>query len=332
MDSDDSDDVGNHRRRKPNINGRETRNGTRAYRQSSVNGPQSSPRRKRQSEDDIESTDGDAVDDAAIGYSEEEWVTGRTSTLRGGPSAVNGSRPIPVKRKRTPDDDMDMDNHEDEGREEEDGHQQETRVLGRSTKGKERASMNGNGHANGDLESEPDDGEEDLDEMVADDDDEGEEEPQAPIQYRPEYERHPDGLADLAAYVRSKLKDRYVTGSVTRIKLIDFMTYDFVEFNPGPHLNMILGPNGTGKSTIAAGIAIGLGFKPEVSAPACRSCISAERCQVMGRATDLKSYIKQGKEEAWTEIVLRGKPGKRNYVIWRNFTRGNKSEWQLNGL
>ena len=42
------------------------------------------------------------------------------------------------------------------------------------------------------------------------------------------------------------------------------MTYDFVEFKPGPHLNMILGPNGTGKSTIAAGIAIGLGFKPEV--------------------------------------------------------------------
>lgn len=45
------------------------------------------------------------------------------------------------------------------------------------------------------------------------------------------------------------------------------MTYDFVEFNPGPHLNMIIGPNGTGKSTIAAGIAIGLGFKPEVSPP-----------------------------------------------------------------
>ena len=45
------------------------------------------------------------------------------------------------------------------------------------------------------------------------------------------------------------------------------MTYDFVEFKPGPHLNMILGPNGTGKSTIAAGIAIGLGFKPEVCLP-----------------------------------------------------------------
>jgi len=44
----------------------------------------------------------------------------------------------------------------------------------------------------------------------------------------------------------------------------NFMTYDLVEFHPGPHLNMILGPNGTGKSTIAAAIAIGLGFPPKV--------------------------------------------------------------------
>jgi chromosome segregation ATPase len=33
----------------------------------------------------------------------------------------------------------------------------------------------------------------------------------------------------------------------------------------GPHLNMILGPNGTGKSSIAAALAIGLGFHPNVS-------------------------------------------------------------------
>lgn len=45
----------------------------------------------------------------------------------------------------------------------------------------------------------------------------------------------------------------------------NFMTYDLVEFRLGPHLNMILGPNGTGKSSIAACIAIGLGFPPKVS-------------------------------------------------------------------
>lgn len=52
-----------------------------------------------------------------------------------------------------------------------------------------------------------------------------------------------------------------------RVKITGFMTYDHVEFRPGPHLNMILGPNGTGKSSIAAAIAIGLGFHPKVSAP-----------------------------------------------------------------
>lgn len=49
----------------------------------------------------------------------------------------------------------------------------------------------------------------------------------------------------------------------------NFMTYDLVEFRPGPHLNMILGPNGTGKSTIAAAIAIGLGFPPKVLLVSC---------------------------------------------------------------
>jgi hypothetical protein len=51
----------------------------------------------------------------------------------------------------------------------------------------------------------------------------------------------------------------------------------------------------------------------------------------MGRATDLKSYVKQGKEVAWTEIEVRGPIGKRNHVIWRRFTREEKSEWKLNG-
>lgn len=52
----------------------------------------------------------------------------------------------------------------------------------------------------------------------------------------------------------------------------------------------------------------------------------------MGRATDLKSYVKQGKEEAWTEIEVKSKPGKRNHVIWRRFTKEEKSEWKLNGM
>ncbi|WRT67659.1 uncharacterized protein IL334_004631 [Kwoniella shivajii] len=121
------------------------------------------------------------------------------------------------------------------------------------------------------------------------------------VSFRPEYERGDDG---------------YVTGSVTGMKMTNFMTYDHVEFRPGPHLNMILGPNGTGKSSIAAAIAIGLGFPPKV----------------MGRANELKAYVKQGADEAQVEIELKGKRGKRNTKIWRKFNREDeKSEWKLNG-
>lgn len=42
------------------------------------------------------------------------------------------------------------------------------------------------------------------------------------------------------------------------------MTYDYVQFRPGPYLNMIFGPNGTGKSSIACAIALGLNFSPSV--------------------------------------------------------------------
>jgi len=57
---------------------------------------------------------------------------------------------------------------------------------------------------------------------------------------------------------------RYIPGSIVRIQLSNFVTYDFVEFTPGPYLNMIIGPNGTGKSTIACAIALGLNFPPAV--------------------------------------------------------------------
>jgi len=53
----------------------------------------------------------------------------------------------------------------------------------------------------------------------------------------------------------------------------------------------------------------------------------------MGRASDLKSYVKQGTEQAETEIELKAKRGKKNVIIKRRFQRDDdKSEWFLNGV
>ncbi|KAE8232501.1 hypothetical protein CF326_g2468, partial [Tilletia indica] len=106
--------------------------------------------------------------------------------------------------------------------------------------------------------------------------------------------------------------DGYLPGSIVRVKLQNFVTYDAVEFRPGPYLNMIIGPNGTGKSTIVCAIALGLGWRPNV----------------LGRAKDVAAFVKQGYDFGSIEIELKGKPGSKNVVIKREISRNdNKSDW-----
>jgi chromosome segregation ATPase len=71
------------------------------------------------------------------------------------------------------------------------------------------------------------------------------------------------------------------------ISLID-RTYDSLEFSPGPNLNVIIGPNGTGKSTIVCAICLGMTGKPIV----------------LGRAATIADYIKYGRNKAMVEIEL----------------------------
>ncbi|KAJ9118232.1 hypothetical protein QFC22_004139 [Naganishia vaughanmartiniae] len=111
-------------------------------------------------------------------------------------------------------------------------------------------------------------------------------------------------------------KDGYVAGSIVRVKLDNFVTYDHVEFRPGSHLNMIIGPNGTGKSTIVCAITLGLGWPPKI----------------LGRAPDISAFVKQGCKKAFTEIELKGRAGKQNVIIKREFNRDDKkSIWYMNG-
>lgn len=111
-------------------------------------------------------------------------------------------------------------------------------------------------------------------------------------------------------------KDNYISGSIVRVQLKNFVTYDYVEFHPGPYLNMILGPNGTGKSSIACAICLGLNFHPSV----------------LGRADQITSYVKKGHKEGYIEIELKGPLGERNLVVRRNISSQTKNTtFTLNG-
>lgn len=102
---------------------------------------------------------------------------------------------------------------------------------------------------------------------------------------------------------------------------------------------MIIGPNGTGKSTIACAIAIGLGFPAKVRfSPSVSFGLRLIRrvlllSQVLGRSTKISQYCKNdSNEETWIEIELKGKPGKKNLVVRRFLQRDSeRSKFTLNG-
>ncbi len=119
-----------------------------------------------------------------------------------------------------------------------------------------------------------------------------------------------------ADYRRLRSKDKYLPGAIRRIALHNFLTYEDVEFQVGPYLNLICGPNGTGKSSIACAIALGLGGHPNL----------------LGRASHVGSFVKRGETDAWIEIELQSYPDSVNPIIRRTLkVDTGKSEWVVNG-
>lgn len=106
-------------------------------------------------------------------------------------------------------------------------------------------------------------------------------------------------------------------GAIVRVSVQNFVTYEKAEFFPGPHLNMVIGPNGTGKSSLVCAICLGLGYSPKH----------------LGRAGSVKEFVKHGKDTATIEIELHKKPRDRsNYVIKVQIRREqNSQKWWLNG-
>lgn len=110
--------------------------------------------------------------------------------------------------------------------------------------------------------------------------------------------------------------DVFQPGSIVRVKLKNFVTYTAAEFHLGPSLNMIIGPNGTGKSTLVCAICLGLGWSSEH----------------LGRAKELSAFVKHGAAEAEIEIELAKAEGMRTNPVVRRVLRreDNKTIFFLN--
>lgn len=106
-------------------------------------------------------------------------------------------------------------------------------------------------------------------------------------------------------------------GAIVRVTIENFVTYERADFFPGPSLNMVIGPNGVGKSSLVCAICLGLGYPPAV----------------LGRAGTVGEFVKHGKDHAIVEIELQKRPQDRaNYVIrLRINAENNERSFSLNG-
>ena len=130
-------------------------------------------------------------------------------------------------------------------------------------------------------------------------------------------------------------RKKYQPGSIVRVELKNFVTYTAVEFFPGPSLNMVIGPNGTGKSTLVCAICLGLGWGPQVSLQEETVLrMDADGLQHLGRAKEVSEYVKHGCQEAMIQIELAkdGKQFKNNITVRCTIKRdGNKTAFSVNG-
>ena len=94
------------------------------------------------------------------------------------------------------------------------------------------------------------------------------------------------------------------------------MTHKHVEIRPSSRINLLLGHNGTGKSSIVCAICLGLGGEPTD----------------MARSADLQGYILTGATKASVMIQLQGPPGGGDITVTRVLTQTKPhSQWMLDG-
>lgn len=111
--------------------------------------------------------------------------------------------------------------------------------------------------------------------------------------------------------------DAFQPGSIIKCKLINFMSYELTEFHFGPRMNLIIGPNGTGKSTFVCAVCIGLNGK--------LSNLGKESMTTDG-------FIKDNKNFAEINLELKSFNNELNksITITTKLFRNKKTQWEIN--
>lgn len=109
-------------------------------------------------------------------------------------------------------------------------------------------------------------------------------------------------------------KHKFAPGAILKVKVRNFVVYASTEFLLSPSLNMIIAPNGTGKSTFVCAVCLGL----------------AGAVTLLGRQKTLAGFIKNGEDSSMIEITLKNHNEEKDVVITREFYPNNKSDWFIN--
>uniref|UniRef100_A0A1X7TUS7 Structural maintenance of chromosomes protein 5 n=1 Tax=Amphimedon queenslandica TaxID=400682 RepID=A0A1X7TUS7_AMPQE len=106
-------------------------------------------------------------------------------------------------------------------------------------------------------------------------------------------------------------------GAIRKLVLHNFLTFDNIVLEPSPQLNLIVGPNGTGKSSLVCAICL----------------VLCGNTSILGRAKDLKDFVKSGPaKEGYVEITIHHRSGNHPTIRRHIFKDRNNSKWLLNGV
>lgn len=107
-----------------------------------------------------------------------------------------------------------------------------------------------------------------------------------------------------------------LAGKIKSIWVKNFVTYDECVMHPTEYLNIIIGPNGTGKSTLVAAIVLGMGGS----------------AKLLARSSAIQEYIKNGQTEAMVIIDIYINNQRETRKFMRQFDSEGKSDFKINGV